>query len=88
MSEIITEKSFFMRSKTNDGEFAKQYFSVCYSDKYEKTLVINKLVLTSDLNEFYGYIILKEYKGKYLIFKSFGIKLSTLKTVNEKIWEQ
>lgn len=72
---------FFIKSKTNDGEFAKQYFLAVSSDTTEPALIIRKLVFTDNLPLYSDFELLKQYKGKYLLQQRFGIKLSTLSKV-------
>lgn len=69
---------FFIRSKTNDGEFAKQYFHTITGDNTEPSLVIDKLVLSDNFSLYQSYKLLKIYKGKGLFEVAFGIKLTTL----------
>ena len=81
----IISPVFFIRSKTNVGEHAKQYFITLKSATSGPALVIRKLILTSEPE---NYKILKKYKSKYLIEIIFSIKLATLnvaiKTINDK----
>lgn len=72
-------RHFIKKTKTNNGELAKQYFKVVSGTGYETALVIKKLVLSSDTNIYAGeYRILRTWKNKYLFEKWFSIKLSTL----------
>lgn len=73
--------SFFIKSKTNDGEFAKQYFLAIKSDTTEPALIIKKLVYTDNYELYTDYKLLKNYKGKGLFEQRFGIKISTLNLV-------
>lgn len=85
---------FFLRSNTNDGEKAKQYFMVLRTNECEPSLIIRKLVLTKDfvLYQKHGYKHLKGYKGMYLMGTTFGLKIDTLNSVleivDEKLREQ
>lgn len=80
-------KTLIIRGKTNEGNPAKQY-CVLAEDKskdFEKAVIIKRLVLTEDL---YSYIatqhyLLRRFKGKYLMGKSFSFKISTLSTILE-----
>jgi hypothetical protein len=72
---------FFIRSKTNDKEPAKQYFVVLISDTTEPTLLIKKRVLSDNFKLYQDYEIIKKFKD-YALFESyFSIKLSTINTV-------
>ena len=73
---------FIKKSKTNQGELAKQYFKVVSGIGYDTALVIKKLVLSSDYGLYCpDFKILKTWKDKYLFEKWFSIKLSTLRDV-------
>jgi hypothetical protein len=72
---------FFIRSKTNDGEFAKQSFLAITSDTTEPALIIRKLVLTDNFELYRNFKLIKEYKDRGLFEQRFSIKLSTLSTV-------
>ena len=82
--EVIVPR-FFLRSNTNDGEKAKQYFTVLRTNEFEPSLIIRKLVLTKDfvLYQKHGYKHLKGYKGMYLMGTTFGLKIDTLNSVLE-----
>lgn len=79
----VSEK-LIIRSSTNDGELAKQYFTVAEADNKEPVLIIDKLILTNknfkDYIE-YGFIELKELNGYKLFIQNFSIKLKTLHEV-------
>lgn len=77
----IVMPRFFIKSKTNDGEFAKQYFLAVDSDTTEAALIIRKLVFTDNYALYSDFELLKQYKGKYLLQQRFSIKLSTLSKV-------
>ena len=80
-------KKFFIKSRTNENEQAKQYFFVINSDKFDNVLIVRKLVLSKNLRLYAGkYKILKTFKGYYLFESEFSIKLNTLKMVNEIIF--
>ena len=76
---------FFIRSKTNDGDLAKQYFTVALG-RAEPALIIKKLVLTKKSYK-EGLIgpPAKVFKGNALFVETFGIKISTLIQVIERI---
>lgn len=72
---------YCIRSKTNIGDFAKQYFKIIAREKMDTALVISKLILTEDTDEMYfrnRYELLKEFKGKKLYRQVFSIKVGTL----------
>jgi len=77
----VVMSRFFIKSKTNDGEFAKQYFLAVDSDTTEPALIVRKLVFTDNYELYSDFELLKRYKGKYLFQQRFSIKLSTLNTV-------
>jgi len=74
--------TFFIKSKTNNKEFAKQYFMILASETTEPALIVRKLVYTNDY-ELYcdDFDILKKYKDHFLFQQIFSIKLSTLSSV-------
>ena len=72
---------FFIKSKTNNGEFSKQYFTILTGENAKPALDIRKLVLTDDFYLYRNYRILKEYKDKRLYEDDFVIKLKTLNIV-------
>lgn len=72
---------FFIKSKTNANEHAKQYFIALENDDYESCLIVRKLVLSSDERLCHDFEILREYKGKFLFEQRFSIKLETLSNV-------
>ena len=72
---------FFIKSKTNDGEFAKQYFLAIKSDTTEPALIIRKLVYTDNYELYADFKLLKNYKGKGLFEQRYSIKISTLNFV-------
>ena len=72
---------FSLKSKTNDGELAKQYFSSVHVENTEPTLLVRKLVLTKNLSLYSDYKLLRLCNGYGLFEQRFGIKLSTLDKV-------
>lgn len=81
LPQTIVMARYFIRSKTNVGEFAKQYFKILSREKMDTALVITKLILTEDIDEMYyrnRYELLKELKGKKLYRQVFSIKAETL----------
>lgn len=81
---------FFLKSNTNEGEKAKQYFTVLKTNEFEPSLIIRKLVLTKDFVPYQkqGYKGRKAYKGMYLMETTFGIKIDTLNSVLEVVDEK
>ena len=81
LPQAIVMARYCIRSKTNVGEFAKQYFRILSIEKMDTALVIVKLILTEDADEMYyknRYELLKEFKGKKLYRQVFSIKAGTL----------
>lgn len=80
----------FLRSNTNGGERAKQYFTVRRTNEFDPSLIVRKLVLTKDfaLYQKHGYKYLKGYKGTYLMETTFGLKIDTLNSVLEVVDEK
>ena len=76
---------FFIRSRTNDGERAKQYFISVRVEDAEPTLLIRKLVLTKNLSLYSDYKLLKLCNGYGLFEQRSGLKLSTLDKVLTKL---
>lgn len=66
----------FCKTLTNDGDKAKQYFSLVVGGKYEDTILIKKLILSKD--EIDWLKLVKTYKDYYLYEQSFGIKFNTI----------
>jgi len=81
--EIKTSETFTLKTKTNDGEFCKQRFVIAGAKTMDTALLIGKWVLTSNVKLYrkYGYKNMKNYKGKSLMYLSYGIKLSSLNEV-------
>ena len=75
--------SIFVKSKTNGGDLAKQYFKyiILVKGKTQSAILIRKYILTKDLELYQGYKIIRRFKDKYLLFTSFSLKPSTMKTV-------
>jgi len=69
------------KSKTNNGEFAKQSFVAVKIEEHDSSLIVRKLVLSDDFELYNDFKLLKKYKNKGLFEQRFGIKLSTLSTV-------
>ena len=75
---------FYIRSRTNKNELAKQYFNVCGTNMDNAALIIRKLIYTNqdfhyfDNNE---YKLLRNFKNFRLYETKFSIKLNTLNEV-------
>jgi len=75
-------EKFIVKSKTSQGDCAKQYFQIIKAPAMEEALIITKLVLSKDFNLYRRECdIIKKYKGFYLFKTSFGLKISTLDQV-------
>lgn len=79
-------KKFFIKSRTNENEQAKQYFFVTDSKDCDNALIIRKLVFSKNIKLYGNYNILKRFKDYYLFETTFSIKLDTLKMVHEIIF--
>ncbi|KKM79869.1 hypothetical protein LCGC14_1345590 [marine sediment metagenome] len=75
-------KGFFIRSKANTGDLAKQYVFHLKSGKKE-AIVIKKRVLikSKDYYKWRGFAIMKKYKNHLLIQQMFEIKPDTLLSI-------
>ena len=79
MKKVTIHHRFFIRSITNAGDKAKQYFTIISGDEDEPALSIHKFVLSSNLVLYGKYMkIVKHYKGQCLFEQTFGVKLDTL----------
>lgn len=81
------QKKLIIRGLTNEKSLAKQY---CYlaenkSKGFETAVIIRRLVLTDNVCEFIetGHVMLRRFKGKALMGKTFSLKLSTLNEIME-----
>ena len=72
---------FFIKSKTNNDEFCKQYFVVVSKDNIAPSLIVKKLVLSEDFELYRDCKIIKTFKDKGLFLKTFGLKIDTLNKV-------
>lgn len=86
-ASITVFSSFFIKSKTNSGEIAKQYCTVAKNDTCDTSLILRKLVYTDNIEMYKrgGFKLLRKFKGYGLFEKYFSIKLSTLKVILETI---
>jgi len=79
------DQIFIVKSKTKkSNDFAKTY--TCLS---QNQIDFHSLMLISDditpyLNS--CFTILRKYKGKYLIYKSFGLQNSTFENILKKLY--
>ncbi len=78
---------FHINTKTNEGDFAKQYFIIVGKKEYDTALIIRKLVLTNHRKKYEeeNYKPLKTWKNQTLFEKRFSIKLTTLNEVLKRI---
>jgi hypothetical protein len=79
------QRVLIVRGTTNEKSLAKQYCWLAEnkSKDFEQALIIKRLVLTENLYDFIKtqHILLRKYKGKCLMGKSFSIKLSTMSKI-------
>ena len=75
--------TFFIKSKTNGGDLAKQYFKYCIleSDNTQTAIIVNKFVLSKDIKLYRSYNVLRKFKDKYLFYTRFSLKPDTMKKV-------
>lgn len=73
---------FSLKSKSNFGELCRQTFRIISKpdDIENQVLAITKIIYTdrTELYEQYGFIKLKEFKGKILYKQVFSIKVNSL----------
>lgn len=91
MGIIYHTKPFFIKSKSLDGEMAKQYFSIASRDEdsAEKCLLIQRYILTKNEPPEWMFVI-KTFNNYYLVYDTFGIKITSLKQALKilKLWKQ
>ena len=84
-----TLAKYTIKGCTNNGYPTKTRFKVVQSDDKETTLLIHKKVMVSpnDVGLFVqtGHFILRMYRGHYIMYKTFEIKLSTLREAIEHL---
>ena len=75
----------FVKAKTNNGDFCKQYFSLIVGEDQPDELVlsIRKLVLSPEMWLYRDMEILREFKGKTLYQQRFSIKVSTFEKAHK-----
>ncbi len=84
---MIIIKKFRLKTRTNNKELAKTYFTVVEDETLDDSLIIRKLVLSKDVDLYANNsVIIKYFKDYYLFQQIFSIKLDTLKKVNEIIF--
>lgn len=84
---MIIIKKFRLKTRTNNKELAKTYFTVVEDETLDDSLIIRKLVLSKDVDLYSNTsVIIKYFKDYYLFQQIFSIKLDTLKKVNEIIF--
>lgn len=76
-----TDYRFFVKSTTNSGDLAKQVFTIISEEGLESVIVIEKLILTGNLEAHRNVPILKSFKDKHLVRYIFSIKLNTFNKV-------
>lgn len=77
--EIKVSKLFFIKTKSNMGDFSKQYIFTAYPETMEGSLIIRKLLLVDSNKGFPdNFKIIKTFKDRLLIETSFSIKMSSL----------
>lgn len=71
-----------VRSKTNDNHLGKQYCILAKNPQkgFEPAIIIRRLVLVDNVHDYLltGHVLLKRFKDKTLMGKTFSIKLSTI----------
>jgi len=80
---LTTPKKVF-KTVTNGGDKSKTYAQIVKGDnEKEWSLFLQRYVLTEDFATFelLGQKCVKQYKEKRLYFTTFGIKISTLKSI-------
>jgi hypothetical protein len=73
-------KKHILRTLTNGGDLAKQYYWAVEDEPMELALLISKYVLADKLNPYYNKYFerVKVFRDKALFFQPFGIKVSSL----------
>lgn len=72
--------TFRVKSKTNDGDQAKQYFNALGTCQEDAALVVRKYIL-NDKEKMPMMEAVKTFKGLTLHFQWFSIKIDTLEKV-------
>jgi len=79
--KTIVMNRYLVRSKTNSGDIAKQYFKILAKEGMDTALSITKLILSEDGIDVYSesrYELLKTFKGMNLYRQVYSVKLKTL----------
>lgn len=74
------KNTFRVKSKTNDGDQAKQYFNTLGTCQEDAALVVRKFIL-NDKEKMPMMEVVKTFKGLNLHFQWFSIRLNTLERV-------
>lgn len=78
-------KRLIIRGKSNCGDKVKQYCFLAENKKkgYEKAIIIHRLILTDDVVSYSQtqHHVIRQFKDKYVMGKSFSLKVSTLETM-------
>ena len=87
MNGATVLQRFFVKTKTNDGEFAKQYNTVLEKIGFDSALVVRKLVYTTKYKSYEraGFTLLRKFNSSGLVEQYYSIKLSTLRVVVDAI---
>ena len=78
--KIENRKIVTIKSKTNNNEKAKQTFKLIKGKGFEDVLIIERIVLTTDLDLYKKSEVLRQTDNYRLVKDSFGIKANTLIT--------
>jgi hypothetical protein len=76
--KIESIKKVVIKSMTNNNEKAKQTFKLCKGQNLDDSILIERIVLTTDLDLFKKSEVLRQTENYRLVKDSFGIKLKTL----------
>jgi hypothetical protein len=91
MRQKLNYPNFTIKGKTNGDDLCKQIviFVDNPEDGHEPFIIIRRLILVAESNLMdcleTDHKVLRKFRGKYLVFKSFSIKVSTFQTINEWI---
>ncbi len=87
--KLYTSGTLIIRSKTNNGEYGKQYFCIAGHNKEDSALIIKKFVLSNDevLYRNCNFKPVKKFKDKTLYFIGFSIKIDTLSEALKWMYE-
>jgi hypothetical protein len=71
----------FIKTRTNNGDLCKQYFTLLTADNMDTTLIIEKNVLSDDYTLYHDFTPIKTYRGKTLLKQCFSIKKQTILSI-------